>query len=205
MHMKLFAFVAMAAVSATPVLAADAVDPPSAPPLEQTAYSIYDWSGFYLGAQGGYNWNQATYLGTKQNLDSGSAGIHAGYNFQSGSIVYGIENDFNYNFDKGKNADFEWDASGRGRVGYAIDRTLLFATVGVAATSGKVTLPAAGKKDDILIGWRAGGGVEHAITDNILIRGEYRYSDFGKKDFGSGAGEVSATQNKILIGASYKF
>ncbi|WFS04368.1 outer membrane protein [Rhizobium tumorigenes] len=202
MHIKSFVFAIIAISSTAPAMAADLSVVPEAAPA---AYSTYDWSGFYIGAQGGYSWNQTTVLGTKEDLDNGSAGIHAGYNFQSGSIVYGIENDFNYNFAKDKDTDLEWDASGRGRIGYALDRTLIFATAGIAATSGKLDIPAIRKKDDILIGWTAGGGVEHAITDNILVRGEYRYSDFGKKDFGAGVGDFGATQNKVLIGASYKF
>lgn len=122
-----------------------------------------------------------------------------------GNFVFGIENDFNYNVEDNGNANVEWDASGRGRVGYALDRTLFFATVGVAAAGVKVESVGASKKDNILIGWTAGGGIEHALTENILVRGEYRYSDFGNKDFGSSIGDVGATEQKILIGASYKF
>ncbi|OBZ97561.1 membrane protein (plasmid) [Pararhizobium polonicum] len=205
MQMRLFAFAAFALSSAAPVLAADLVDEQPSPPSEQQAYSAYDWSGFYLGAQGGYNWNQATIFGSDADRDSGTVGAHAGYNFQHGNIVFGIENDFNYNFEESDNTNVEWDASGRGRVGYAWDRTLFFATAGVAAAGAKIDVPGAGKKDDILIGWTAGGGIEHALTDNILVRGEYRYSDFGNKDFGSSIGEFGATQHKVLVGASYKF
>ncbi|AYM84836.1 porin family protein [Agrobacterium tumefaciens] len=205
MKLRVLAFAALALTSAAPVLAADLVYEQPSPPSEQQVSSAYDWSGFYLGAQGGYNWNQATIFGSDANLDSGSAGAHAGYNFQHGNIVFGIENDFNYNFEKGGDAKVEWDASGRGRVGYAWDRTLFFATAGVAAAGVKVDVPGADKKDDILIGWTAGGGIEHAFTDNVLVRGEYRYSDFGNKDFGSSIGEFGATQHKVLIGASYKF
>ncbi|MGO7565425.1 hypothetical protein ACC754_40980, partial [Rhizobium johnstonii] len=39
---------------------------------------------------------------------------------------------------KNDNANLEWDASGRARVGYAWYRTLFFATAGVAAGGGKV-------------------------------------------------------------------
>ena len=204
MHSKLFVVGALASFLAVPALAADLTYEHSAPAAEQ-AYSAYDWSGFYLGGQGGYVWNKGTVLGTDRNLDGGTAGVHAGYNFQSGNIVYGIENDFNYNFKDKKEADLEWDASGRARVGYALDRTLLFATAGLAAAGGKVDAPGVGKKDDILIGWTAGGGIEHAFTDNVIVRGEYRYSDFGNKDFGSAIGDFGATQNKVLVGASYKF
>ncbi|MBO0144652.1 porin family protein [Agrobacterium sp. Ap1] len=205
MQFRFLAFAAVALSTAAPVMAADIVYEQPSPPTEQQVSSAYDWSGFYLGAQGGYNWNQATLFGSEVGLDSGSVGAHAGYNFQRGNFVFGIENDFNYNVEDNGDANVEWDASGRGRVGYALDRTLFFATAGVAAAGVKVDSLGAGKEDDILIGWTAGGGVEHALTDNILIRGEYRYTDFGNKDFGSTIGEVGATQQKILIGASYKF
>ncbi|MCR5942718.1 porin family protein [Ochrobactrum sp. XJ1] len=206
MQIKSFVFIALAtSMAAVPAIAADLTYDNPAPVGEQQAYSAYDWSGFYLGAQGGYSWNKGTVLGSDQNIDSGTAGIHAGYNFQSGSIVYGIENDFNYNFEDKNDANLEWDASGRARVGYALDRTLVYATGGVAAAGGKVDVPGVGKKDDILIGWTAGGGVEHAFTNNVTVRGEYRYSDFGNKDFGSSIGDFGATQHKVIVGASYKF
>ncbi|MDR5012105.1 MULTISPECIES: outer membrane protein [Agrobacterium] len=205
MKLRLLAFAALALSSAAPVLGADLVYEQPSPPSEQQVSSAYDWSGFYLGAQGGYSWNQATIFGSDVDLDSGSAGGHAGYNFQHGNIVFGIENDFNYNFEKSSDANVEWDASSRGRVGYAWDRTLFFATGGVAAAGVKADASGSDKKDDILIGWTAGAGVEHAFTDNILVRGEYRYSDFGNKDFGSSIGEFGATQHKALLGASYKF
>jgi len=205
MHIRIFTLAVLAFSSAVPAMAADMAFEQSAPQPDQTTQSSYNWSGFYLGIQGGYSWNQAKYQGLEQRLNGGSLGAHAGYNFQTGNIVYGIENDFNYNLEKGNEANLQWDASGRGRVGYAWDRTLFFTTAGIAAAGGKVDVPAIGKKDDILIGWTAGGGVEHAVTDNILVRGEYRYSDFGKKDFGSGIGELEATQHKVILGASYKF
>lgn len=204
MHIRLAACAVLALSVALPAAAADLYEAPSVPSAQPLSQA-YDWSGFYLGGQGGYSWGQTKVLGSDQNADSGAAGLHAGYNFQSGNIVYGIENDFNYNFEKKGDAELEWDASGRARVGYAWDRTLFFATAGVAAGGGKVDLPAAGKKDGILIGWTAGGGVEHAVTDNILVRGEYRHSDFGNKDFGSAIGDVGATQDKVLFGTSYKF
>lgn len=205
MYFRLFALVAVALPFAIPAMAADLVYEQPAPPADLQTNATYDWSGFYLGAQGGYSWNTATFLGSDRALDSGSAGGHAGYNFQHGNVVYGIENDFNYNFGSGSDeTKVEWNASGRARVGYAWDRTLFFATGGVAAAGGKVDIPGIGK-DDILIGWTAGGGVERAVTDNILVRGEYRYSDFGSKDFGSEVGDFGATQQKALFGASYKF
>jgi outer membrane immunogenic protein len=205
MHIRLAACAALALVVAVPAVAADLGYENVAAPPEQQAYSAYDWSGFYLGAQGAYSWNQTTVLGSDLDIDGGSFGGHAGYNFQSGNIVYGIENDFNYNFGESDDAHLEWDASARGRVGYALDRTLFFATAGAAAAGGKVDVSGVGKKDGILIGWTAGGGIEHAVTDKILVRGEYRHSDFGEKDFGSSIGDFGATQDRVILGTSYKF
>ncbi|AYG63805.1 outer membrane protein [Rhizobium jaguaris] len=204
MQIKSFIVLALASSMAAPAFAADLTYEQTTPAAEQS-YSAYNWSGFYLGAQGGYAWNKGSVLGSDHKLDNGISGVHAGYNFQTGNIVYGIENDFNYNFGDKNEANLDWDASGRARVGYALDRTLFFATAGVAAAGGKVDASGVGKKDDILIGWTAGGGIEHAFTDNIIVRGEYRYSDFGKKDFGSAIGDFGATQQKVLVGASYKF
>ncbi|ACI54113.1 porin [Rhizobium leguminosarum bv. trifolii WSM2304] len=204
MHIRLIACAVLALSAAVPAVAADLTYETPAPAAEQIS-SAYNWSGFYLGGQGGYSWSQTKILGSDENIDGGTAGLHAGYNFQSGNIVYGIENDFNYNFKKNDDANLEWDASGRARVGYALNRTLFFATAGVAAGGGKVDIPTAGKKDGILIGWTAGGGIEHAVTDHILVRGEYRHSDFSNKDFGSAIGDVGAKQDKVLFGTSYKF
>ncbi|MBB4955125.1 outer membrane immunogenic protein [Agrobacterium vitis] len=204
MKLRFMALAALAISSTTPVIAADMVyEQPSPPSVPQI--SAYDWSGFYLGAQGGYNRNQTKGFGSNLDVNSGTAGGHAGYNFQHGNIVFGIENDFNYNFEKKSDAKIEWDASGRGRIGYAWDRTLIFTTAGIAAAGTKIDVPGVDKKDKILIGWTAGGGIEHAFTDNILVRGEYRYSDFGNKDFGASVGDFKATQHKVLVGASYKF
>ncbi|NHT76928.1 outer membrane protein [Ferranicluibacter rubi] len=205
MNIRILALTILSSATALPALSADMNVLEDAPQPVQQVSSTYDWSGFYLGGQGGYAWMTGDVRGIERELDGGAAGAHAGYNLQSGSIVYGIENDVNYNFDSKGSAKTEWDASGRARVGYALDRTLIFATAGVAAAGAVVERPAAGKKDEILIGWTAGGGIEHAVTDNILVRGEYRYTDFGEKDFGDSVGKFGATQNKVILGASFKF
>ncbi|WP_194288277.1 hypothetical protein [Agrobacterium tumefaciens] len=87
MKLRFLVFAALAISSAAPVFAADLVYEQPSPPSERHVSTAYDWSGFYLGAQGGYNWNQATIFGSDVDLDSGSAGLHAGYNFQHGNIV----------------------------------------------------------------------------------------------------------------------
>ncbi|MGO7755762.1 outer membrane protein, partial [Rhizobium ruizarguesonis] len=46
------------------------------------------------------------------------------------------------------------------------------------------------------------GGLERALTDNIMMRAEYRYDDFGLKDFGSALGDFEVNQQKVTISMS---
>lgn len=208
MRMKLIAFAATAAFWAAPAVAADAIaqEPVYEP---QQAYSAYDWSGFYIGIHGGYSWTRLLTPGNvEEKQNGGFAGAHAGYNFQNGNIVFGVENDINYNFgDDSDDAEvgLEWDGSARGRLGYSWNRTLFYGTAGIAAAQPVVDIPGVGEADDILIGWTAGGGIEHAFTDNISVRAEYRYTDFGSVDFGPTLGEFDVKRHKVNLGASYKF
>lgn len=74
--------------------------------------------------------------------------------------------------------------SGRGRLGYAIGPILVYGTGGAAVASFKSRYYVNGLNYDgnspTRLGWTAGGGVEYALTPHILVRGEYRYSDFGR-------------------------
>ena len=116
------------------------------------------------------------------NFNGGLFGGYAGYNWQSGAWVFGVEGDingvwndetFNINgFDVDVGSDYL--ASLRGRVGYAFDRTLIFATAGVAFTQlsaeadlfNGVSLSA----DQSFTGWTVGAGAEYAFTDNWIGR-----------------------------------
>ena len=60
-------------------------------------------------------------------------------------------------------------------------------------------------------GWTAGAGVDYAATDNVIVRLEYRYTDYGRKDFTAdldglelGASNKFKT-NEIRLGVAYKF
>jgi outer membrane immunogenic protein len=102
---------AMAAVLATPAVAAEM--PLKAPPAP--VISAWSWSGFYLGIDGGYGWNRNTGAGTGAGIlpngfeagnpaavdnvlqpRGGLFGGEAGYNWQSGIVVYGIEADIQW-------------------------------------------------------------------------------------------------------------
>ena len=60
-----------------------------------------------------------------------------------------------------------------------------------------------------LVGWTLGAGAEYAVTDNWIVRGEYRYTKFNDEDFVSQPEEedynVDADIHDLRIGAAYKF
>ena len=103
--LSLFAATLVAATSA-----AWAADLPSAPPPQAPARyvpavaPVYNWSGIYIGINGGYafgstDWSSpgAGIVGTGTfNTNGGLVGGTAGFNFQSGQIVYGIEGDWDW-------------------------------------------------------------------------------------------------------------
>lgn len=183
--------------------------------------TTYDWSGPYIGVQVGYGSGNAStefFPGVDISFDADGfvAGAYAGWNFQNGPFVYGLETDFNYsdvNGDLGIGGPageigYDWFGSTRGRIGLANDRFLAFATAGVAYAKGFIEGPGGvGSESDTSIGWTAGGGLEYAFTDNLVGRAEYRYYDFGSMDF-NGFGPVAdfdTTLHTGTIGIAYKF
>ena len=80
---------ALIALGIAPAAAADLAARPytKAPPM---AVAINNWGGFYIGAMGGYAQENSDGLGT---LSGGFAGGTAGYNWQMGNVVLGIEAD----------------------------------------------------------------------------------------------------------------
>lgn len=197
---------------------------------------VYDWSGFYIGGHVGYGGghehdNLSTTLVAAQidrfSVDGVIGGVHAGYNWQAGHFVFGLEGDFDGSGIKGR-ASFErgpyvgtlsfnndWQASIRARAGYAADNWLLYVTGGAAFAGVKSTLDIV---DDVqssasrtLTGWTIGVGVEHALSRNWIARGELRYTDFGSEtaqfvvDGDNVPTRVRFTDARATLGISYKF
>ena len=83
-------------------------------------------------------------------------------------------------------AHSKWGGSIRGRLGYAVDRTLLYVNGGAAFASNEVSIPFTGiwiGGDDTRFGWTVGAGLDYAFTDNWFTGVEYRYSQFEAKSF----------------------
>ena len=72
--------------------------PPPAP-----VTPAYNWSGFYIGANGGGGWGQSWWdaQSTGVNVSGGQVGGTAGYNWQFGNTVLGLEGDLDWSNLKG--------------------------------------------------------------------------------------------------------
>lgn len=201
---------AIAAV-ATSAIAADAIVPYEEPAPAPVS-TVYDWTGVYLGVQGGYVWTNLDLPGGlgDEDFNGGTLGVHAGANWQNGNIVFGVEGDVNYTWNSNEyfagtvEVGTDWAGSLRGRLGYAMDRTLFYGTAGLAFTNGYIEAPGF-EESETFVGWTAGLGVEHAFTDNWTGRIEYRYSDYGSEDFGLPLGDFDLSEHAVRIGVSYKF
>lgn len=194
-----------------PVFAADAVvDQPPAPeaaPFEQPS----GWDGAYLGAYGGYGWSKNKTDAGKLDADGLQGGAYGGYNFQNGQFVYGVEGDLGYSGAKERNFGYKAkqgvEGSVRARAGVALDPVLLYGTGGVALTDNKLSGPD-GSDSKTHVGWTLGAGAEAKITQNVVGRVEYRYTDYGRKDYDlGGLDDVSnkITTNEVRVGVGYKF
>jgi outer membrane immunogenic protein len=224
--MKIFALALLAGLASTSAYAADAVyaEPP-APVAVIQEVPIFSWTGGYIGLQGGGLWSDSNvdsdvFEGDTgvfgDSFNGGLFGVYAGYNWQTGPWVIGAEGDFNgvWNDETFNIGGFDVDvgtdylASLRGRVGYAFDRTLIFATGGVAFT--QFSAQADIFDDDFLdadqsfTGWTIGAGAEYAFTNNWIGRVEYRYYDFSS-DVLDDFGDVDLETNTLTVGVAYKF
>ncbi|MCO5066195.1 MAG: porin family protein [Rhizobiaceae bacterium] len=204
---------AIALLGAAPVFAADAIEqvPEPAVPMEQPPLAT--WTGPYAGVQLGYGFSgRVQEPGNEISTDGVLGGAFAGYQSDFGNgIVAGVEGDVGYSGVKGDNAGTEAKAgvegSLRARLGYAVSPDILpYITAGGAAQSLKVTEGGLSDRNTML-GWTAGAGVDVKVTENVFVRGEYRYTDFGSEDFttGSGTRSVDNHDNRVSLGVGFKF
>jgi outer membrane immunogenic protein len=172
------------------------------------APSAFSWTGFYLGANGGYGWFDAQqkppfgYPEYGVDTDGWVGGGQIGANWQTGRLVLGIEGDGDWSSIRGSivpdpqhnsatrtSVDIDGMATIRGRVGLAFDRALVYATGGAAFAHAKATVTNfTGNGDDrsdseMNTGWLVGFGGEYALTNHFVIGAEYLHYDFGDKTY----------------------
>ncbi|MGB3502159.1 MAG: outer membrane protein [Mesorhizobium sp.] len=203
---------ALFALSA-PVFAADAVEmAPEPAPYEAPVEMQSGWAGGYIGAYGSWTKGETRAPGipSRTKPDGIGVGGFAGWQGQSGNIVYGAEADAGYNGAGGGNGVIASTTKGEGslraRLGYAPnDRVLVYGTAGGALAN--VTVQDGGKDSNTELGYTVGAGVDAKITDNVFGRVEYRYTDLGSGNYNlaGGATKVDHTSNRINLGVGLKF
>jgi len=204
---------------------------PPAPELP----ALYSWTGFYAGLQGGYAWGDSRVrigsagsgfapVSFRVGEDSAFGGAHAGFNYQLGGIVLGVEGDVEALNSRSRfdgiglsaRVSQDWQGSARARLGFAFDRWMAYGTGGVSFTEyeRRIFTPGAGFGERLTsarTGWNVGAGVNFAFTDNLILGAEYRYTDFGRNRFASSGAFPGLTGSQELsshgarASVAYKF
>jgi outer membrane immunogenic protein len=175
------AMLAFATMSTSAIAADVAIEP------------VSDWSGLYLGGHAGYVLGDVDADGDDADIEGFLGGALIGYNVQSDSLVFGIEGDFGFGFGDVDGKDFnsadlsyelKSNAHLRGRLGMDMDMFMPFIAAGLAAGDFEVTEQTASNGDDkTLWGFTLGAGVDVKAAENVVIRAEYLYDDYGSKNF----------------------
>jgi outer membrane immunogenic protein len=193
-----------------PASAADLAARPytKAPPMA----AIYDWSGFYIGANGGWAssrncWDFTTPAGAFvaaegcHDATGGTAGGQIGYRWQTAAWVFGVEAQGNWADLKGSNVSLAFpafinqsriDAFGlfTGQVGYAWNNALFYVKGGAAVTSDRyrnfvtaTSVQAANTVDDTRWGAAVGAGLEYGFAPNWSAAIEYDHMFMQDKSY----------------------
>lgn len=238
------AFIASAgaafAADATPVVTPGPFDAPPAYPSQVTpgpfdappAFAqskVYDWTGFYVGLNGGGAFNSIKWfsdpdgIGGTQSVGSGLIGGTVGYNLQAADpFVTGIEADLDWSSLKetvspptclaGCELTVPWLGTARLRLGYAFDWILPYVTGGIALGNLQADIVGDpfGTETGRNLGWTAGAGLEFAITGALRAKIEYLHVDLNGFTCGTScsavAGPVSFNlySNIVRVGLNYR-
>jgi outer membrane immunogenic protein len=192
--------------AAAPAVAADLAARPytKAPPM---VAAVYDWSGFYIGANGGWGTSRNCWTNTAvggvpfapasegcHDADGGTIGGQVGYRWQAGNWVFGLEAQGNWADFNGSNVSLlaapgvnhtKIDAFGlfTGQVGYAANNVLFYVKGGAAVTNNRYEGQFAGividRAEETRWGGSVGAGVEYAFAPNWSFGVEYNHLFMG--------------------------
>lgn len=210
--------------------------------MSASSVPVFSWTGSYIGIYGGglksapkaswedgglYSAREVRGFDVRDGL-SGMVGVQVGYDYQIDHLVLGLAADIAYSANKTKidvdgpipgslvlNSKTSYIGTVRGRVGYAMDRALLYAHGGLAI--GKIedtyeykTDPGGGRFDkENSTGYVAGAGVEYAFTDHLSGQFEYSFIDLGKHDLKTSGNFIGISEraqfHSVKAGINYRF
>jgi outer membrane immunogenic protein len=185
--------------------------------------AIYDWSGFYIGANGGYGssrkeWDALSpFVGEdgSHNATGGVAGGQIGYRWQTGGWVFGVEAQGDWADLRGSNVSLtsltagsinrsKIDAFGlfTGQIGYAWNNVLWYAKGGAAVTDDKYTGFIAGLPFDAATetrwGASVGTGLEFGFSPNWSAAFEYDHLFLGDRTLSFTSPTSLATRSESI-------
>jgi opacity protein-like surface antigen len=208
--------------------------------------AVVDWTGFYVGGhlgagRGRADWTDpfpAPVTGDRVPLGGALGGAQVGFNKQFGKVVLGAQFSASAARIEGSetcfggivpatNAGLNCDnrigpmAAVTGRAGYAFDRSLVYATAGVALANERYTLNSKAIAGGTIStaeatnwGWTVGAGIEHALNARWSVVAEYKYVDFGSRDVAfavpaaiaaAATTPVTSRVHLMTLGANYHF
>jgi len=190
----------LVALGAAPAVAADLAARPytkAPPPMVQAAY---DWSGFYIGINGGggtshKSWDLVGGVSEgSHDATGGTVGGQIGYRWQQGPVVFGIEAQGNWADFTGDNISQVFgdrnrtkiDAFGlfTGQIGYAWNNALLYVKGGAAVVSDNYNIDLLGggtlaSASETRWGGTVGVGFDYGFAPNWTFGVEYDHLFMG--------------------------
>jgi opacity protein-like surface antigen len=201
--------------------------------LKARSAEDYDWTGPYAGLSAGSTWGRTHWAFQGSTVDPDYAGVlaggQAGYNFQRGRFVGGIEGDGGWSNARGATAcpsnptlfSCEDNVGALGslaaRFGYTWGRALFYAkggwafgevTAGTSLNFGAPPAPGGMKSTNWENGWTVGAGMEFALTDRWSAKAEYMHYEFPQYAFTVAQGtaaSASTSGDTVRIGVNYHF
>ena len=207
--MKRFVVGAAALVAAGWTASAEAADlgyGQRAPYTVNQPLNAYSWAGPYLGGNIGYEWGSVDNNPSKPSGFVG--GVQAGYNFQNGPFVFGVEGDIQAAGADDTFAPWKfsnpWFGTLRGRAGYAFNNVLFYGTLGLAY--GQLRAATFGLTESHNnIGWTAGLGAEFGFAPNWSAKVEYLYVDLANINFVITGASHGLSFGTVRAGVNYRF
>jgi len=168
--------------------------------------NAYSWAGPYLGANLGYEWGSVNNNPAKPSGFVG--GVQAGYNFQTGPWVFGVEGDIQAAGADDTFAPWKfsnpWFGTLRGRAGYAFSNVLFYGTAGLAF--GELRAQTFGwTESHTSAGWTIGAGAEVGFAPNWSAKLEYLYIDLSTSQFAITGVSNGYSASVVRAGVNYHF
>ena len=198
--MKKFVIAAAAIAALGFTGTANAADMPTKAPMAAPLAVAYNWTGLYVGINGGGAWGREDWLdnavGAPSFRPNGAVfGGQLGYRYQWNQLVLGVEGTWDWAGlrDTVSSAVFTEEFKVKsiytvtGQAGWAWDRWLLYVKGGWAGATTSLDLAAVGgggaSNSQTANGWTVGGGIDYAVWQNLILGIEYDHFDLNYDAF----------------------